>query len=150
MPAARTMPSFRLLVVIGGLTPLLAWSQANSGFVNRCAEWVAKKGYSTDYIEQRTGQRPRGNMAGDWRANLEPKDVKPGDVVFISTGGTGQRAEVVDEVIRNAEGQITELKVSSMNIGKMVEPSCQITENFGKVTQRNLRFELVLRAWRPD
>jgi hypothetical protein len=128
-----------------------AWSQASSEFVNRCAEWVAKKGYSIDYIEQRTKQRPRGNMAQDWRANLDPREVRAGDVVFVSSGtGSGQRAEAVDEVLRDGAGAITELKVSSMNFGRMVEPSCQITENFGKVTQRTIRFDTVLRAWRPD
>jgi hypothetical protein len=73
------------------LLPSFAWAQASSGFVNRCAEWIAKKGYSVDYIEQRTGQRPRGNMAADWRANLEPANLKPGDVVFLSSGNSGQR-----------------------------------------------------------
>lgn len=140
----------RWAVVLWALLPTLAWAQANSGFVNRCAEWIAKKGYSVDYIEQRTGQRPRGNMAADWRANLEPADVKPGDVVFLSSGNTGQRAEVVDEVLRDATGAIAEVKTSSMNHGKMLEPSCQITENFGKVTQRVVKFTAVMRAWRPD
>jgi hypothetical protein len=137
-------------VLLVCLLPSFAWAQASSGFVNRCAEWIAKKGYSVDYIEQRTGQRPRGNMAADWRANLEPANLKPGDVVFLSSGNSGQRAEVVDELLRDAAGAIAELKTSSMNNGKMLEPSCQITENFGKVTQRVVKFAAVVRAWRPD
>lgn len=144
--------SFITALLLTGCGSALAQS-GSSGFVNRCAEWVAKKGYSVDCIEQRTGQRPRGNMAADWRANLEPKDIKPGDVVFIGSGdsqGQGQRAEVVEEVLRGADGAITQVKTSSMNIGKMVEPSCQITENFGKVTTRTVKFEAVLRAWRPS
>lgn len=148
MHARRLVP---VLLAWACSVPSMAWAQANSAFVNRCAEWVAKKGYSVDYIEQRTGQRPRGNLAADWRANLEPKDLKPGDVVFVATGSQrGQRAEVVDEVMRGADGAIVELRTSSMNTGAMVEPGCQVTENFGKVTQRTIRFEAVLRAWRPD
>ena len=132
------------------LLPSFAWAQASSGFVNRCAEWIAKKGHSADYIEQRTGQRPRGNVAADWRANLEPANVKPGDVVSLSSSNSGQRAEVVDEVLRAAAGALAELKTSSMNNGKMLEPSCQITVNFGKVTQRVVTFAAVMHAWRPD
>jgi hypothetical protein len=71
-------------------------------------------------------------------------------VVFLSSGNSGQRAEVVDELLRDAAGAIAELKTSSMNNGKMLEPSCQITENFGKVTQRVVKFAAVVRAWRPD
>jgi hypothetical protein len=71
-------------------------------------------------------------------------------VVFLSSGNSGPRAEVVDELLRDAAGAIAELKTSSMNNGKMLEPSCQITENFGKVTQRVVKFAAVVRAWRPD
>jgi hypothetical protein len=140
----------RRAVLLVCLLPSLAWAQASSGFVNRCAEWIAKKGHSADYIEQRTGQRPRGNVAADWRANLEPANVKPGDVVSLSSSNSGQRAEVVDEVLRAAAGALAELKTSSMNNGKMLEPSCQITVNFGKVTQRVVTFAAVMHAWRPD
>ncbi len=130
-----------------------AHAQDNARFMRNCAEWVAKKGYSVDYIEQRTGERPSGNMAQDWRANLDPKDAMPGDVVFIgvdSIDGKGQRAEVVEAVGRNPDGSIKGFRTSSMNIGKTVEPQCHITENFGKVTVRRVAFERVIRAWRPD
>jgi len=119
-------------------------------FMRECTEWVHKKGYSVDYIEQRTGERPLGNMAGDWRPNLDPKDAAPGDVLLVALAseGGGQRAEVVDEVLRDADGTIRAFKTSSMNIGKMVEPRCRITENFGKVTQRTVKFDRVKGAWR--
>jgi hypothetical protein len=118
-----------------------------------CAEWIDRKGYSVDYIEQRTGQRPAGTMARDWRPNLEPKDAAPDDVVFLrvdSADGQGQRVEVVDEVVKAADGSIRAFKTSSMNIGKLVEPKCHVTENFGKVRKRTVAFDRVLGAWRPE
>jgi hypothetical protein len=144
-----------LAAVVLPLAGLLALStvQAQQGgarFMRDCGAWVEKKGYSVDYIEQRTGERPAGNMAQNWRSNLEPKDVQPGDVVFMYVGDTGgQRAEVVDEVVRGADGTIQSFRTSSMNVGKMVEPVCNITENFGKVVQRSVEFDRVIRAWRP-
>jgi len=118
-----------------------------------CAQWVEKKGYSVDYIEQRTGQRPSGNMAQNWRTNLDPKDAGPGDVVFLHAStpeGRTQRVEVVDEVLRAADGSITAFKTSSMNSGKMVEPYCHVTKNFGVVRRRAVAFDRVIGAWRPD
>src|SRR5687768_15019816 len=118
-----------------------------------CAEWIDKKGYSVDYVEQRTGARPAGTMARDWRPNLEPKDAAPDDVVFLrvdSADGQGQRVEVVDEIVKAADGSIRAFKTSSMNIGKTVEPKCHITENFGKVRKRTVAFDRVIGAWRPE
>jgi hypothetical protein len=116
-----------------------------------CSEWIEKKGYSVDYVEQRTGVRPSANMARDWTYNLAPKDAGPNDVVFLrveSSDNKAQRVEVVDEVIRAADGSISGFKTSSMNIGKMVEPTCRITENFGKVKRRTVAFDQVIGAWR--
>lgn len=137
----------------GALTTAMpAAAQDNARFVRDCAEWIAKKGYSVDYVEQRTGERPSGNMASNWLANLDPLQVRPGDVVFLhveTADGKGQRAEVVDEVVRTADGTIASLRTSSMNVGKLVEPHCHITDNFGQVVTRRVRFDRVLRAWRP-
>ena len=116
-----------------------------------CSEWVDKKGYSVDYVEQRTGVRPNANMARDWMPNLDPKDAGRDDVVFLhipAADGRAQRVEVVDEVLRNADGTIRAFKTSSMNIGKTVEPKCHVTENFGKVRRRTVEFERVTGAWR--
>jgi len=126
-------------------------AQDNTKFMRECRQWIDKKGYSVDYIEQRTGQRPAGNMANNWISNLEPKEVQAGDVVFVYTGeGKGQRAEVVDEVLKNDDGSIRALRTSVMNVGRLIDPGCAITENFGKVVHRTLAFERVIRAWRPD
>jgi hypothetical protein len=125
----------------------------NAKWARDCAEWIDKKGYSVDYIEQRTGQRPTGTMARDWRPNLEPKDAGPDDVVFLrveSADHQGQRVEVVDEVVKSADGSVRAFRTSSMNIGKLVEPKCHITENFGKVRKRTVAFDRVIGAWRPE
>jgi hypothetical protein len=148
MRAAVLLPILPMLLVCaaGG-----AHAQASQKFQRECAEWVAKKGYSVDYIEQRVGTRPSGNSASDWVANLDPKDVQPNDVVFMyiqSAGGKAQRAEVVDEVLRHPDGSIRALRTSSMNSGPMVEPVCHVTENFGKVTTHRVAFDRVIRAWR--
>jgi hypothetical protein len=146
MPIERT-----LAVVCLALGAVPAAAQDNARWMRHCGAWVAKKGYSVDYIEQRTGQRPTGNMAQNWRSNLAPKDVQPGDVVFMRVGdGAGQRAEVVDEVLKNDDGTIRAFRTSSMNVGKMVEPVCNITESFGQVVRRTVEFERVIRAWRPE
>lgn len=148
--ASRAAAGLGIAIVTAGAAPD-ATAQGSARFMRECGQWVEKKGYSVDYLEQRTGVRPSGNMAGDMRSNLDIKDVQPGDVVFLATNDTGgQRAEVVDEVIRGADGTIEALKTSSMNIGKMVEPACNITENFGKVVQRRVAFDRVQRAWRPE
>ncbi len=156
LPAAvrlGALPSLPSLLALLLATAPAVHAQDNARFMRDCAEWVAKKGYSVDYIDQRTGERPAGNLARDWRANLDPKDVQAGDVVFVhvdSVDGKGQRAEVVDEVLRLADGSISGFRTSSMNIGKMVEPQCHVTENFGKVSRRRVGFDRVQGAWRPD
>jgi len=137
-----------------GACMLAAQAQAadNSKWMRDCAEWIQKKGYSVDYIEQRTGQRPEGTMARHWQPNLDPKDASPNDVVFLrvdSADGQGQRVEVVDEVVKGADGTIRAFRTSSMNIGKTVEPKCHVTENFGKVRTRTVAFDRVTGAWRP-
>lgn len=147
---AMTAAPLAALVLLGAGPA--AQAQDNARWMRECSDWVAKKGYSVDYIEQRTGERPSGNMAQNWRSNLEPKEARAGDVVFIyveSPNGKGQRAEIVEEVLRNEDGSIRGFRTSSMNMGKMVEPFCNITENFGKVRVRRVEFDRVLRAYRP-
>lgn len=121
-------------------------------FMRDCAAWIEKKGYSVDYIEQRTGTRPSGNLAQDWVSNLDPQEAGPGDVVFVyvdSASARAQRAEVVDAVLKDEAGRIRAFLTSSMNVGRLVEPACSVTDRFGVVTQRELPFERIVRAWRP-
>lgn len=151
--APRIAGALAAALAVGALTMAAppGHAQDNTKFMRDCYQWVERKGYSVDYIEQRTGQRPAGNLASNWVSNLEPAEVQPGDVVFMYTGeGRGQRAEVVDEVLRQPDGAIRAFRTSSMNMGRMVEPVCNITEGFGKVTRRTVDFARVIRAWRPE
>jgi hypothetical protein len=144
--AARTV--WVASAVLAG--PLAGAADGNK-WMRDCAGWVDKKGYSVDYIEQRLGVRPNANMARDWTYNLDPKDAQRDDVVFLrveAADARAQRVEVVDEVIRAADGSVRAFKTSSMNTGKMVEPRCHITDNFGKVRRRTVSFEQVVGAWR--
>jgi hypothetical protein len=139
-----------LALVLASAGPAAAQG-SNERFKRECADWISKKGYSSDYIEQRTGSKPAGDMAGDWMSNIATADVKPGDVVLLyvdSVGGRGKRAEVVEEVLRNADGSVAGYRTSSMNIGRMVEPQCHVTENFGKVSTRRVAADRVVGAWR--
>lgn len=149
----RKQRTMHVAVLLGLLLAAAAVRADNAKWMRDCAEWLDKKGYSVDYIEQRTGQKPSGTMARDWRPNLDPKDAGPDDVVFLrveSADNQGQRAEVIDEVVKAADGSVRAFRTSSMNIGKMVEPKCHITENFGKVRKRTVAFDRVIGAWRPE
>jgi len=147
---------WRIARTLGVASAVLASATAGAADGNKwmrdCSEWVEKKGYSVDYVEQRTGVRPNANMARDWVPNLDPKDATRDDVVFLrieAADARAQRVEVVDEVVRAADGSIRAFRTSSMNVGKMVEPKCHVTENFGKVRQRTVSFDRVTGAWRP-
>jgi hypothetical protein len=130
--------------------PARAQAQDNARWMRECHEWIEKKGYSVDYIEQRTGERPMGNMAQNWIGTLDPKQAQVGDIVFLRIDGPGgnsaQRAEVVEAVLRHEDGSVRAFRTSSMNHGKLIEPHCQITENFGKVTRHVVPVDQVLRA----
>jgi len=148
--ARRTARGLCIAAAVLGIAPVHA-ADGNK-WMRDCTEWVEKKGYSVDYVEQRTGVRPNANMARDWVPNLDPKDVQRDDVVFLRIEAAdphAQRVEVVDEVLHADDGTIRAFKTSSMNIGKMVEPKCHVTENFGKVRRRTVTFERVIGAWRP-
>ena len=150
---AFTRVGVQLLLAALALLAAPAHAADRAKWLRDCAEWVDKKGYSVDYIEQRTGVRPNENMARDWVPNLDPKEAAPNDVVFLrvdTADGQGQRVEVIDEVLKSADGSIRAFKTSSMNIGRTVEPKCHVTENFGKVRKRSVAFDRVLGAWRPD
>lgn len=148
----RTQHAAPMLALLAGVACAVQAQGSGEQFKRDCAAWIAKKGYSSDYIEQRTGARPSGDAARDWVPNIEPADAQPGDVVLLyveSAGGRGRRAEVVDEVLRGADGVVTGWRTSSMNIGRMVEPHCHVTENFGKVSTRRIAADRVVGAWRP-
>lgn len=118
-----------------------------------CSEWIAKKGYSVDYIQLRTGKRQRG-MADTWRGNVEPKDVQPGDVVMTPIRDKGRRLHTsyVEEVRRNDSGAAVAVVVTDWNrLGKYTDEACLVTDHFGRDSgPRTLGIELVVRVWRPS
>jgi hypothetical protein len=117
-----------------------------------CSQWLARKGYSVDYIEQRTGKRPRG-MADTWRGNVDRQEVEPGDVVLTPIRDKGRRlhASYVEEVRRNTDGSVTAVMVTEWNLGKYVDEACLATDHFGRDSgKRPVPIELVVRVWRPS
>ena len=55
-------------------------------FAEKCKSWIEKKGYSTDYIESKTGKRQPG-MAPQWTDNVEAEAVQVRNVVFAYVFG---------------------------------------------------------------
>ena len=110
-----------------------------------------KKGYSTDYIEQKTGKRQPG-LASEWRGNIPVHDVQPGDVVLIALQAAGaMHAALADDIRRTVDGAVSEIRVSEWNWGKMTDQRCLITENFGKLSPtRWINLAAVAQVWRPS
>lgn len=120
-------------------------------FIKACQNWIDKKGYSTDYIEQKTGKRQPG-LASEWRGNVPVEDVQPGDVILIRLSAAGaQHAALVDEVRKKADGTVSEIRLSEWNWGPMTDQRCLITENFGKLSPtRWITRDNVAHVWRPS
>jgi hypothetical protein len=121
-------------------------------FDRDCAQWIDKKGYSTDYIKLKTGKRQKG-AAVNWRANVEPKDVQPGDVVisYIREKGRNMRVAYVEEVRRGADGSAASVIVSEWNVGKYIDERCFVTDHFGRLAEsRPMPIESINKVWRPS
>jgi len=131
-----------------------ATATAQGAGAKDCSEWVAKKGYSVDYIRLKTGKRQRG-MADAWRGNVEAKDVQPGDVVMTPIRDKGKRLHTsyVEEVRRNDDGAVVAVVVTDWNrLGnKYVDEACLVTDHFGRDSgPRAIGIESVVRVWRPS
>jgi hypothetical protein len=138
-------------LIVVALCGCAAHARAQSpAFLRDCAAWIAKKGYSTDYIESRVGRAQPG-MAASWRGNVPREAVQPGDVVLIPLSAPGaQHAAYVEEVRRAADGSVERMRVSEWNWGRMSEPRCLVTENFGRLApQRWIDPAAVAHVWRP-
>jgi hypothetical protein len=139
-------------VVAAALLAASAASAQGAGATD-CSQWLAKKGYSVDYIQLKTGKRQRG-MAETWRGNVEPKDVQPGDVVMTPIRDKGRRLHTsyVEEVRRNADGNAVAVVVTDWNrLGKYVDEACLVTDHFGRDSPpRTIGIESVVRVWRPS
>ena len=129
--------------------PLRGSAQEEDDFANRCASWVAKKGYSRDYVYQRIGTLPPTRKR--WVSNIRPEELQPGDVVMVTLwpGHVG----VVDEVTRDAAGAPERIKLSSFNYGRgqgWIDRGCNVTVKFGiEVTFWVLPAETT-GYWRPE
>jgi len=134
---------------------LLGWpgpGHAQSAkFLADCRAWIEQKGYSTDYIEQKTGHRQPG-LAGAWRGNVALDRVEPGDVVLVRLRAPGaMHAALVEEVRRQTPGgAVAAVRVSEWNWGKTTDQRCLITENFGRPTAaRWIDADAIAHVWRP-
>ena len=144
-------------VASAGLFAMLASSALSVpaqefNFQRDCAQWADKHGYSTDYIKQKIGKRQPG-QAENWRGNVEPKDVQPGDVVVthVRHKSHGMRASYVEEVRRNTDGSAASVLVSEWNVGPFVDERCNVTDHFGTLSpQRPIPIDTVVRVWRPS
>jgi hypothetical protein len=117
-------------------------------FAEKCAQWIARKGYSVNYIEQRTGKRQPG-FANGWVSNIDRDAVRPGDVAIFAQwrGHTGY----VEKVERDASGKPLRILISDWNRpAKWVDEECVITEAFGKLNTWWVNASEVTRYWRPN
>jgi hypothetical protein len=130
---------------------LAAVHAQSPAFLRDCRNWIDKKGYSTDYIEQKTGKRQPG-LASDWRGNLPVPDVAPGDVILIRLRVPGaMHAALVDEVRTNADGTVNSVRVSEWNWGPLTDQRCLVTENFGRLSPiRWIPLDAIAYVWRSS
>jgi hypothetical protein len=128
--------------------PLSTLAQSDADFGTRCAPWIAKKGYSRDYVEQRTGSRPPSRTS--WKDNIRPDELQVGDVVVI-TLWPGHVA-LIEEISRNPEGTPERMRVTSFNYGRgqgWIDRSCEVTKKFGIEMSHWILFTDTVGYWRP-
>jgi hypothetical protein len=137
-------------LVLSILWPLAAHAQSPA-FIAECKHWIDKKGYSTDYIEQKAGKRQPG-LASAWRGNVAVQEVQPGDVVLVALRRPGaQHAAFVEEVRKGADGAARAVRVSEWNWGRTTDERCLITETFGRLAPpRWIDLAGVAQVWRPS
>lgn len=102
-----------------------------------CAQYYGR-GYCTDYVNQRTGRRQRGD-AGTWPSNMPGDAAAPGDVAIFRR--INHVAYVERVVERDAQGRSRRVLISEMNYGRRnpnTPPSCYVTTNFGVRTERTI------------
>jgi hypothetical protein len=135
-------------VLIGLASGVHAQSQ---DFIQDCRAYIDRKGYSSDYIEQKVGKRQRG-LPSRWRGNVPVAQVQAGDVVLIALRQPGaQHAAYVEEVRKDADGSVQSLRLSEWNWGRMVDQRCFVTENFGRLApERWIPLSAVAGVWRPS
>ena len=146
---AAVTRSFTLAIVCGlVLLPLFSAHGQSAAFTRACQKWIEQKGYSTDYIEQKTGSRQPG-LASEWRGNVPVQSVQPGDVILIKLNRDAMHAALVEE-LRTTNAGISGVRVSEWNWGRLTDSRCLITENFGKANDRWLTADSIAYVWRPS
>ena len=147
-----TIRYFACTVVVACAMTIL-WSGSvhaqSASFIKDCQHWIDKKGYSTDYIEQKTGKRQPG-LAGAWRGNISVREVQPGDVALLSLRVPGAKhAALVEDVRKNSDGAVSGMLISEWNWGRMTDQRCLVTENFGRLSPgRWIALDAVEEVWR--
>jgi len=120
----------------------------------RCKQWIERKGYPVDYVEQRLGVRQPG-MAGSWKGNVKPEDARAGDVAIVSLPREGGRPEVGAAIIESVEppagGSGAFLNISAMGLmgTAWTDPGCFVADTFGRVVGGRIPLSSVARVWRP-
>src|ERR1043166_6770161 len=144
-PSLKTAALSQCAIVFLCASLVLAQSPS---FTRACQKWIDQKGYSTDYIEQKTGKRQPG-LASERRGNLPVENVQRGDVGLIKLPREAMHAALVEEV-RSASDTPSSVRVSEWNWGRMTDQRCLITENFAKTGERWLNLDSVALVWRPS
>ena len=142
--ALPILVSAAMLVAVS--TPVRAQTESNPA--TKCASWIAKKGYSRDYVEQRTGSRPPPRS--NWRDNIRPDELQVGDVVVL-TLWPGHVA-VVEEITRGTSGKPERMRVASFNYGRgerFIDRDCEVSAKFGVETSHWVALAETEGYWRP-
>ena len=150
MTLTCTRLALPILVSAGMLVPVPTpvRAQGESDPATRCASWIAKKGYSRDYVEQRTGSRPPSRS--NWRDNIRPEELQVGDVVVL-TLWPGHVA-VIDEITRDKSGKPERMRVSSFNYGRgqgWIDRDCEVSAKFGVEVSHWVSLAETVGYWRP-
>ena len=143
-------PRLAHVLAIGASTlfSVAAHAQSDVRFDERCADWVAKAGYSRDYIEQKVGQRPPPRAR--WRSNIKPEELRDGDVVVLNHW-PGHVA-LIESIERGADGKPLRLTVGSFNYGfgtKWIDKDCEVSGRFGVETHQVVAMSDTSGYWRP-
>lgn len=128
-----------------GATYSLISGEAVAQRTDPCASYYGR-GYCTDYVNQRTGVRTRGD-ASTWPANIRRVDIRVGDVaIFRRQNHVAYIEEITERANRApyARGFPLRFRISEWNYGAR-DPStpreCYVTVNFGRSTTREGAFD---------
>jgi hypothetical protein len=124
-----------------------ATAQDIQKFNAHCHDWIAKRGYSVNYIEECVGKRQPGFGRG-WVGNIDRDTVRAGDVaIFMPWHG---HTAYVEKVERGTDGKPGRIEVSDWNRpGRYLDEACIVTEHFGKLSTWSVDAAQVTRYRRP-